>query len=129
MKFLNRVRRLMRHQVGYFIFNMGSWIWALTTLWTDNFCIIINFTNYLFTDCTWNWFCIIYIQSEISRVTSSIKYNIIIMKTCQVLQYQIKQFFHFDIIVFIVDFVLIVSWQNLESRHMVPQLELQSHWQ
>ena len=112
MKILNRVERLVRNQVRHFIFNMRSGIWALTTFWTDNFCIIINFTNYLFTYCTWKWFCIVYVQSESSMVTSSIKYNITIMKTCQVLQYQIKQIFHFDTIMFIVDFVVSVSWQS-----------------
>jgi hypothetical protein len=51
------------------------------------------------------------------------------MKTCQVLQYQIKQIFHFDIATLIVDFVLGGSWQKPESPRMGLQLELQLHWQ
>jgi len=129
MKILNRVRRLVRNQVRHFVINVRSGIWALTAFRTDNFCIIINFTNHLFTDCTWKLFCIVDIQFEISRATSSIKYNITIMKIYYVLQCQIKQIFHFDTATFIVDFVLGGSWQKLESLHMVLQLELQLHWQ
>jgi len=129
MWIMNMVLRLVRNQVWHFVINMGSGIWALTAFWANNFRIIINLANYLFTDCTWKLFCIVDIQSEIGMVTSSIKHNITIMKTCHVLQYPIKQIFHFDIITFIVDFVVNVSWQKLESPHMGLQLELQLHWQ
>ena len=51
------------------------------------------------------------------------------MKTCQVLQYQIKQIVHFDTVMFIVNFALTISWQKLDLQHTVLQLELPLHLQ